>query len=1239
LSTIPRRRAGNANLSEVVQQKRRHCIGVSLHERTILRHAVTRKNAHKKIPSIFACTILFFLGAVPATFGWQQSAPPSPDATALSAAANPPAEGQTVTVIGTVHTADGSPVPGAALRLVGADTQKAWVTWTDESGKFEFPALPAGHYAASATQLGFAQTSLDIQVPDAASKPVDFVLRVATLAQLAAPSDSPRRPGEHRGPPNGQGNGQGGQANSANGNAASGGGGRNGGRGALPPGVLNAVRQGMASGGFQQTDVSGEAGSAGQAEETSVSGAQQAAGLSTGASSSSDSFLLQGTVGQGLSFNAPGGPGGFEPGGFAGPGDQGGFGGIPNQAGAQGFGPGGGAGSPGGGGFGGGQGGFPGGGRGGAGGGAGGRLFRQQVNRVRFSFYDRYTNSIFDAKPFSITGTPSPKVGTYDERFGANAGGPLKIPHIYNGSDRTYFFVNYQHETAKNGVNTYSIVPTADQRAGCFVGVTIFQPFSTTPYPSSTNPACPGGQQIPVSSEAQGLLAFIPIANLPVTTSTGQNYLLQATTPSNSDVLNLTVLHTINAKFNINGRYNFNSLRANTLSNFLGIGGRQSNRSQSVSLGYSHNWTAHVVESAQLNWNRTRVELLSDNSFGTDITADLGIQGASTSPVDFGIPEISFTNFSGLNDPIPSLVRNQTLRFSDGFSWIHARHTMRFGGEIRRIQLNTESNPIPRGDFIFTGLATGNDFADFLVGLPQTTSVQFGVPNTYFRSWGLSLYAQDDFRVTKTFSFQYGIRYDVVTPPVELFNNIVNLNINDLAAVTQVGQVDGLSLAGYPRALVHGNHGNWEPRIGIAWQPTFLKPKTVVRAGYSIFYNESIYNTLAKELAYQPPVDITQTLVSTSADPLTLQTGLEPQPSAIPILNTSSVDPFYKNAYAQIWNLGTETSLSPNWILDLTYTGTKGTDLDVLRAPNRAPLGTPQDQIQPNRIDPGATGFTFDQSGANSIYNALQVRVVHRFTKGFLLQGIYTYGKSLDDSSSIGGGAATVEQQDGNLHAEYGLSTFDVRHQFRAVSMWELPFGQRSHWANHGWKEHVFGDWRLQNIFTWQTGTPFTVLLGGVASDNGTGANFSLRSDLTGDPNTGICGGSRTNFFNTNVFTLPVDANDNLAYGNEPRGAVEGPCQFSWNASLAKTFRFGPERRHTMNLSWQVTNLTNTPAFTGIGTLLPCFTTTGNTSSMGNAAGIVCGNGATEGPFPSFFGRVTSAGPMRTMAIMIRFNL
>ncbi len=166
-----------------------------------------------------------------------------------------------------------------------------------------------------------------------------------------------------------------------------------------------------------------------------------------------------------------------------------------------------------------------------------------------------------------------PRSAAYDERVGGTVGGPLKIPHIYNGSDKTYFFVNYQHEIAKNPINTFSTVPTLAERGGLFCGgSTIFEPFTTIPFPSAGT----GCQQIPTSEFAnnpavQGLLAFIPTPNLP--SASGQNYLLQSTTPLNSDVLSTRVLHTINAKFNVNGGYSFSSQRSNTLSNFVGIGG------------------------------------------------------------------------------------------------------------------------------------------------------------------------------------------------------------------------------------------------------------------------------------------------------------------------------------------------------------------------------------------------------------------------------------------------------------------------------------------------------------------------------------------------------------------------------------------------------------------------------------------------------------------------------------------
>src|SRR6202789_4505725 len=855
--------------------------------------------------------------------------------------------GSPALVSGVIRTSESTPVPGATVRLISTETNKVWLSWTDESGKFECPQIAAGHYRVEATQLGFVQASLLVEIPLVPPGPLPIVLRVATLAELSgAPGANP-----HRGAQLGAtrpSNGQNSPPNSANASGSNAPGSRRGnGGGQLPAGVTNALREGLAVSGFEQTDLTGEgtnpqgAESNGPGNGASQTEAMLSANAGANSSPTSDSFLLQGTVGQGLLSNGAGGPaglGGLVPGT---PGDQqGGRGGngsgrVPGQL----FGQGGGAAGFGGQG---GAGGGPGGGGGGGGAGGRGRLGRQTVNRVLFSFYAHYENSVWDAKPYSITGNQVPKPSHYDERFGGNLGGPLKIPHIYNGSDKTFFFINYQHETQSSALDTYSTVPTAAERTGnfCGLGVTLFDPFS-----NFSGPRTPlgNGWQVPtINTAAAGLLAFYPMQNLP---GTVQNFLLQTTVPINSDTLNLHVLHTINSKLSLNGGYNLSSQRQNTFGNFPDTAGTQSTLSQSVTLGLAHNWTSRLVETTQLNWSRSRAKVLSDNSFVNDVTGNLGIAGVSTAPLTFGIPSLGFTSFSGPNDPVPSLVRNQTLRLSDSWKWVHGKHTMTIGGELRRVELNSEADPLPRGQFNFTGVmtsqltATGQpvpatpqtepfyELADFLLGLPYSTTVQFG-PNIYLRSWDFIGYVQDDWRMTKQFTLLYGLRYEAVTPPVDKFNQIANLDLNSTATAVDIVTPGGVGTFNGPdpRAVVHGDYGNWAPRIGFAWLPRFIKPKTVLRGGYSIFYNVAIYNSLAqKYLSYEPPFATSENLITSGTQVLTLQDGF---PSISTITNRGGVNPFYKDGYAQIWTLGTETSFSQNWILDLTYTGTKGTDLD-----------------------------------------------------------------------------------------------------------------------------------------------------------------------------------------------------------------------------------------------------------------------------------------------------------------------
>ncbi len=847
---------------------------------------------------------------------------------------------------------------------------------------------------------------------------------------------------------------------------------------------------------------------------------------------------------------------------------------------------------------------------------------RQTVNRMRFSFFDTYDNSVWDARPYSITGVESPKLGHYNERLGLILGGPLRIPKIYDGRDRTFFFANYTHGSAQSAVDTFATVPTVPERSGDFSDRSA-QLFNPCANPSCTaiitGPRPSLGSQIPQSmqnSAALGLLPFVPLPNLP---GFVQNFHQQNNVPVTSDALNFHVIHTINAKLNFNVGYNFSSTRQDSLTSFPLLGSNSSSRNQNVTFGLVQNWSARFLQSTTFNWSRTRARLLSNDSFGPDIAGNLGITGISTDPINFGVPLLSFTNFTDASDPVPALTRNMTYRFNDGITYSRTKHSLRFGFEVRRMENNYQSDPIPRGQFTFTGQqtsqldangqpvsGTGLDFADFLLGLPQATNTQFGSTSTYFRSWAYVAYAQDDWRIHPRFTFQYGVRYQVTTPPIELYNALANLDINLINPAAQVyipGQTSPFTGVN-TRALIRTDYNDWAPRLGIAWNPK-LKLKTVVRAGYSIFYNQSVYNQLARSMANQPPFAEAQTRLSSASQLLTLQNGFPPQPPA-DVPNTIAVDPNYRPGYAQLWNLSIETTLRTNWILETTYTGTKGTHLDLLRAPNRFVGTNPNDPTEP-RLIPDASAFTYDTYGASSIYNALQVRLQHRFTQGILFSGLYTFGKSIDNASSIGGGQQVVVQNDQDFALERGLSTFDIRHQFRGNSVYELPFGERKRWAKKGWKEHLLGNLRLSTVATWQTGNPYTArVLGSISGNTGQANNNSVRADQVGDPNFGLCGGNATVFFNRAAFVTPPVGQ----FGTAARNTIEGPCSFNLNVSLDRQFRFGKDGQYHADLRWDTQNLTNTANFSGLSTVA---------------------NSTT-------FGRVTSAKSMRSMGVSLRMT-
>jgi hypothetical protein len=424
------------------------------------------------------------------------------------------------------------------------------------------------------------------------------------------------------------------------------------------------------------------------------------------------------------------------------------------------------------------------------------------------------------------------------------------------------------------------------------------------------------------------------------------------------------------------------------------------------------------------------------------------------------------------------------------------RHNVRLGGDVRFDSSSGRTDSEARGSFVFTGLYSGGgasagsglDFADFLLGRPQQASVQFGPGNVVLRGQAYSLFAQDDWRLRSNVTMNLGVRYELVTPFTEANGHMVNLDVAPgfTAASPVESGAAGVFTGGFPAALINDDLNNVAPRVGIAWR---ANQRTTLRGGYGISFNNGSYSTIARQLVAQPPFADASTNIGSIVTPLTLAdpfAGIAPSTTT----NNYGIDKNYQLGVIHTWNADLNRSVGRLWQLGASYTGTRGLHLDVLRAPNRGPDGLRIEDVQP---------FVWQSAEGHSILHAGTFRVRRQPTRGIGGSVSYTLARSIDDASSIGGGARVVAQDDRNLAAERGLSSFDRRHLVTGDLTFELPFGPNRRWLNKdGTLASVLRDWSLSANFTAESGTPFTARLVGAASDVARGTNGTLRANYTG---------------------------------------------------------------------------------------------------------------------------------------------
>jgi hypothetical protein len=458
---------------------------------------------------------------------------------------------------------------------------------------------------------------------------------------------------------------------------------------------------------------------------------------------------------------------------------------------------------------------------------------------------------------------------------------------------------------------------------------------------------------------------------------------------------------------------------------------------------------------------------------------------------------------------------------------------------------------------------TGYDLADFLLGMPATSSIRYGNPDKYLRGLGYDFFVNDDWRIAPRFSLILGFRWDYATPVTELYNRLVNLDIApgySAATVVVAGQTD--------RSLIRPDRNNISPRLGFAWRP-LTNGSLMVRGGYGLYYNTSVYSLIAGSMAQQPPFAQALSVASSAANPLSIQNGFLAAANQT-LTNTYAIETNYRIGYAQSWNLTVQHDLPFSFFGTAGYLGTKGTRLDQ--------------QFIPNSVAPGATesalphSFIYETSGGNSIYHAAQFQLNRRFHSGVMAHGSYQFSKSIDNAGTGGRGQGNtpVAQDWLDLAAERALSSFDARHNLSMQVQYSTGMGMSGGTLVSGWKGALMKDWTVSGNISLRSGTPFTATVGGNRSQvGGTAVSNTVRASATGLPVevTGM-------LFNTGAFTEPVAGE----WGNAGRNTIPGPTTFSLDGSLGRVFRIG-ERRN-IDLQVQAQNVLNRVTVTSWGTVL-----------------------------------------------------
>jgi hypothetical protein len=919
---------------------------------------------------------------------------------------------------------------------------------------------------------------------------------------------------------------------------------------------------------------------------------------------------------------------------FGGSGGGGGFGGA--------------FGGGGGGGFGGGGGGF--GGRGsGVGGGGRGNFRNFNPGQPHGAIAWNGTNSIFNAQPFALLGQQQNQPPNGTNHFTLSFMSAPYIPKLTKPSGKDTVFLTLSGSRSSSPDDFYATVPTDAERTGDFSAAglpAIYNPVTGQQFiyngtPNVIPPAGAAGQSI--SPQATALLNYFPEPNLPAgSTINGYNYHLLTTAQSNSTQAGIRYNRSLGAnatqpggtaqrlgysggrrggsqtqglRQSINLNYNWSHSASDLVNLIPDLGGKSASDSDSVQAGYTvgyHRFTSI----SNVNWNRSSSHTINFfTNTSNNPAATVGVNVPNNVPLNYGVPDISLSNgIQGLSETQPSFSIAQTIAVTEVLSWIHGKHNMRFGGDYRRVHRDFLAGSNATGNFAFTGLftedaagdlTTGSSIADFLLGLPQSTTLNSSEAKSYLRDNVVDAYAMDDWRMLPSLTLNYGVRWEFFAPYTEKYGHLSDVATNpDGGFTSETEQTAGTN--GLPNSLVFPWHKAFQPRVGLAWRVPKIK-QTVVRAGFGTNYTVGEYAGFANTMAHQPPFTDEQTnqeAVGNAASTACAQAGTcftlasgFPAPAAV---GNYALDPRYGLPYVMAWNLDIQKTLPWGIVMNVGYNGSRSNHLDVKLAPRALP-GSPG-------TDPTGLIFNYDEAAAYYKMNAGTVRVNKRLSKGISVGANYQYGHAIDNASSVNGSSGSVVQNWEDVAAQEGRSVLDIRHQVNGTYLFELPFGPDKFWVTSGVGSHILEGFSVSGSFNFATGTWLSPGFEPTSQSVECGNSSGLRPNLTGQSVT-AGGSSLRKWFNTAAYSAPGNTPGFCDYfGSAPRNSIEAPGTVSNNMSLSKTMDLGETR--SMEIRATINNVFNTVQYSGVDTTY----------------------GTPQ------FGQVSSVGQMRSFQFMARFR-